>query len=115
MENYKRPETDDGTLAFLQIEPAGGAKRFNCRETTQQQLINRTFWLCDYIKGVHTKHGDDRYIVLIKDDPNAPMSEARKFFTNSVDIKHVLDRIKELGAWPRKVTMQANGSHYYLE
>ena len=115
MENYKRPETDDGTLAFLQIEPADGAKRFNCRETTQQQLINKTFWLCDYIKGVHTKHGDDRYIVLIKDEPDAPMGEARKFFTNSRDIKHILDRIEELQAFPRRVTMKASGSHYYLE
>lgn len=50
---------DDGSLAFLEIAPDEANKHFNCPETTQQQLINRSFWLCDFIKGVKTKHADD--------------------------------------------------------
>lgn len=35
---------DDGSLAFLEIAPDEANKHFNCPETAQQQLINRSFW-----------------------------------------------------------------------
>ena len=106
---------DDGSLAFLNIAPDEANKHFNCPETTQQQLINRSFWLCDYIKGQRTKYGEDRYIVLVKFNKDDKMADARKFFTNSRDIKYVLDQIKQRNAFPRHVTMRASGTRYYLE
>lgn len=108
-------KTDDGSLAFLNIAPDESNKHFNCPETTQQQLINRDFWLCDFIKGQRTKFGEDRYIVLIKFNKDDTMANARKFFTNSRDIKYVLDQIKERNAFPRHVTMRASGTRYYVE
>ncbi len=106
---------DDGSLAFLEIAPDEANKHFNCPETTQQQLINRSFWLCDFIKGVKTKHGDDRYIVLVKFNKEDRMADARKFFTNSREIKYILDQIEARKAFPRYVTMRASGTRYYLE
>lgn len=106
---------DDGSLAFLNIAPDETNKHFNCPETTQQQLINRSFWLCDYIKGQRTKYGEDRYIVLVKFNKDDKMADSRKFFTNSRDIKYVLDQIKQRNAFPRHVTMRASGTRYYLE
>lgn len=106
---------DDGSLAFLNIAPDESNKHFNCPETTQQQLINRSFWLCDFITGQRTKYDEDRYIVLVKFNKDDKMADARKFFTNSRDIKYVLDQIKQRNAFPRHVTMRASGTRYYVE
>lgn len=106
---------DDGSLAFLNIAPDETNKHFNCPETTQQQLINRSFWLCDFITGQRTKYGEDRYIVLVKFNKDDKMADARKFFTNSREIKYVLDEIKKRKAFPRHVTMRASGTRYYIE
>lgn len=106
---------DDGSLAFLNIAPDEANKHFNCPETTQQQLINRSFWLCDFIPGVQTKHGGDRYIVLVKFNKDDKMGDARKFFTNSREIKYIIDQIAARKAFPRRVTMRASGTRSYLE
>ena len=44
--NRKEQQEDDGSLSFLAIPQDEGNKHFNCRETTQQKLINLTFWVC---------------------------------------------------------------------
>lgn len=41
--------SDDGSLAFLGIEPDPSNKHFNCPETTQQKLINLSFWVVDFL------------------------------------------------------------------
>lgn len=106
---------DDGSLAFLNIEPEESNKHFNCPEVTQQKLINLSFWLCDFIPGIKTKFGGERYLVLIKYNKDDKMADARKFFTNSAEIKHILDQIKERNAFPRRATLRASGTRYYLE
>ena len=63
MENNHNPMEDDGSLDFLKIPADETNKHFNCPETTQQKLINLTFWVCDYIEGVKTKFGSDRTLV----------------------------------------------------
>ena len=78
---------DDGSLAFLQIEPDANNKHFNCPETNQQKLINLSFWVVDYLDDVKTKFGNNRFLVKIKFKLEDPDSEARKFFTNSQEIK----------------------------
>ena len=92
--------TDDGSLSFLNIQPDEANKHFNCPETTQQKLINLQFWLIDFIEDVKMKF---------------PESEAKKFFTNSSEIKYILQEIKKRNAFPRKVTMRASGTRYYFE
>ena len=106
---------DDGSLSFLKIEPDKNSRHFNCPETTQQKLINLSFWVCDYLEDVKTKFGNNRFLVKIKFDMSNGDSEAKKFFTNSQEIKYVLGKIRELNAFPRKVTMRASGTRYYFE
>ena len=106
---------DDGSLSFLGIEPDRNSRHFNCPETTQQKLINLSFWVVDYLDDIKTKFGSDRFLVKIKFDRNAGESEAKKFFTNSQEIKYVLNKVREMKAFPRRVTMRAAGTRYYLE
>ena len=84
---------DDGSLSFLKIQPDEANKHFNCPETTQQKLINLQFWLVDFIEDVKTKFGEHRFLVKIKFKKEDPDSEAKKFFTNSSEIKYVLQEI----------------------
>ena len=107
--------TDDGSLSFLNIQPDEANKHFNCPETTQQKLINLQFWLIDFIEDVKTKFGANRFLVKIKFKKDDPESEAKKFFTNSSEIKYILQEIKKRNAFPRKVTMRASGTRYYFE
>lgn len=107
--------TDDGSLSFLKIAPDENGKHFNCAEITQQKLINLEFWIVDYLENIKTKFDENRFLVKIKFNKDAPESESRKFFTNSQEIKYILGKIKELDAFPRKAVMRASGSRYYLE
>ena len=106
---------DDGSLSFLNIEPNVNGKYFNCIETTQQKLINLSFWIIDYIDDIKTKFGTNRFLIKIKFNLNDSNEDAKKFFTNSKDIKYILEKIKELNAFPRKVTMKTSGNRYYFE
>ena len=63
MENNNRQ--DDGSLAFLQIEPDANNKHFNCSEITQQKLINLSFWVIDFLDDVKTKFGTGRFLVRL--------------------------------------------------
>lgn len=112
----KNQKEDDGSLSFLNIQPDETNKHFNCRETTQQKLINLAFWVYDFIDGVKTKFGNERFLVKIKHlDNSEKPGEFEKFFTNSSEIKYVLREIKKRKAFPRKVTMRASGTRYYFE
>lgn len=95
MNNNQNPMEDDGSLDFLKIPADETNKHFNCPETTQQKLINLSFWVCDYIEGVKTKFGSDRTLVKIKMNRDDHDRDARKFFTNSREIKYVLGQIRE--------------------
>lgn len=112
MENNK---VDDGSLASLGIQPDASNKHFNCPETNQQKLINLSFWVVDYLDEVKTKFGNNRFLVKIKFNKEDSDTDARKFFTNSQEIKYILGKIRELNAFPRKVTMRASGTRYYFE
>lgn len=114
MENKTNPQ-DDGSLNFLQIPPEQNTKYFRCEETKQQQLLNLTFWIVDYIGDVKTKFGESRFIVKIKFNADDPDSEAKKFFTNSAEIKYIVEQIAQRNAFPRRVTLKACGQRYYLE
>ena len=118
-DNKSSQQQDDGSLSFLQIPQDEANKHFNCRETTQQKLINLSFWVVDYIENVKTKFGNERFLVKIKFDelattPNGHERE-EKFFTNSTEIKYVLGEIRKRNKFPRRVTMKASGTRYYFE
>lgn len=116
-EQNKAQQEDDGSLSFLNIPQDEANKHFNCNETTQQKLTNLTFWVVNFIEGVKTKFGTERYLVKIRFDEPTPSGHDReeKFFTNSTEIKYVLGEIRKRNKFPRKVTMRASGTRYYLE
>lgn len=105
---------DDGSLNFLNIERNKDCREFNCRVITQQELVNREFFLVDFLRDVQTKNGL-RYLIFIKFDLKDSEIEGRKFFTNSQSIKHILDKIEEKKAFPRRVTLKGIGNKYILE
>ncbi len=116
--NGNTQQQDDGSLSFLQIPQDEANKHFNCRETTQQKLINLLFWVVDYIENVKTKFGNERFLAKIRfEEPTPPSGHEReeKFFTNSTEIKYVLGEIRKRKAFPRRVTMKASGTRYYFE
>lgn len=117
MYEQNKQQEDDGSLSFLNIPQDEANKHFNCKETTQQKLTNLTFWVVDYIEGVKTKFGAERFLVKIKFDEPVPPQHDReeKFFTNSTEIKYILKEIKNRNKFPRKATMRASGTRYYLE
>ena len=45
---------DDGSLNFLNIERNKDCREFNCRVITQQELVNREFYLVDFLRDVQT-------------------------------------------------------------
>lgn len=111
---------DDGSLAFLKIPRDENNRSFNCDETTQSKIVNTTFWVTDFIEEVPTRFSKAKRVkgqtlVRIKPQKDSPDTEAKKFFTGSADILYVLKKIKELGAFPRRVTLRGNGNRYWFE
>lgn len=111
---------DDGSLAFLRIPRDESSRSFNCDETTQSKLVNMTFWVVDFIEEVPTRFSKSKgtkgqTLVKIKMSKDDLESNAKKFFTGSSDILYVLKKIKELKAFPRRVTLRSNGNRYYFE
>lgn len=111
---------DDGSLAFLNIPRDESSRSFNCDETTQSKIVNTTFWVVDFIEEVPTRFSKSKgtkgqTLVKIKQDRDSPEPDAKKFFTGSADILYVLKKIKELDAFPRRVTLRGNGNRYWFE
>lgn len=111
---------DDGSLEFLKIPRDENNRSFNCDETTQSKLVNTTFWVVDFIEDVptrfsKTKGNKGQTLVRIKPRKDSSDSEAKKFFTGSVDILYVLQKIKEMDKFPRRVTLRVSGNRYYFE
>lgn len=111
---------DDGSPAFLRIPRDESSRSFNCDETTQSKLVNTTFWVVDFIEEVPTRFSKSKgtkgqTLVKIKMSKDDLESNAKKFFTGSSDILYVLKKIKELKAFPRRVTLRSNGNRYYFE
>lgn len=114
MENNHNPMEDDGSLDFLKIPADETNKHFNCPETTQQKLINLTFGSATTSREENEVR-ENRTLVKIKMNRDDHDRDARKFFTNSREIKYVLAKIREMDKFPRRVTMRASGTRYYLE
>lgn len=111
---------DDGSLAFLGIGRDPGSRSFNCETTSQMKLVNTQFWVVDFMEDIPTKFSRAKgkagqTLVLVKSDPGQRDSEARKFFTGSEEILYVLRKIRELDAFPRRVTMRQAGNRFFLE
>lgn len=77
----------------LSYVAADGKKRFDCNSYPLGELQNETIVVLDYETGVKTKEGDGRYVVHFK----FPTTEKEgKFFTNSEELKQMLDKVSEI-------------------
>ena len=111
---------DDGSLAFLKIPRDERSRSFNCDETTQSKLVNTQFWVVDFLEDVQTRFSkakgkSGQTLVKIKPQKNSPESEAKKFFTGSMDILYVCQQIKKINAFPRRVTLRSSGNRFFFE
>ena len=120
-EKGKVDEEDDGSLAYLKLGRDEDSDFLVGNIVTQSKIVNTTFWIFDYVKGIQTKYtkskedSEGQTLVQIRPDKESPESDSQKFFTGSKEIIHVLDEIKKLNAFPRKVTLRREGNKYYLE
>ena len=111
---------DDGSLAFLNIPRDTNSRSLKGAEVKQSKIVNTSFWVFDFIEDVPTRFSkakgtSGQTLVQIRPDRNSPESEAQKFFTGSSDILYVLQKIKELNKFPRRVTMRSEGNRFYFE
>lgn len=109
-------ESDDGSLAFLNLKRDENVRYFNCDVVKASNILNTKIWIFDYIEDVKTKYSENQCLVKIKYDKDAPESEAKKFFTGSDEIKSILKKIKEMNAFPRCVTLRkGSGNQFFFE
>lgn len=78
-----------------------GKKMFDVPSVSVNDLLNRRIIVKDYEADVKTKQGDGRYVVRITDENGKDL----KFFTNSAEMKFMLDKVKELGEFPFSTTI----------
>ena len=89
----------------LKWEPADGKKRFDCSIVTIGDIVNVPIVIEDFETDIKTKEGEGRYLVLITEN-----GVHKKFFTNSEEMKNLLDQMRERDMLPvetiiRKVAM----------
>ena len=82
--------------------------------------MNTSFWVFDFLEDIPTRFSKQKgtsgqTLVQIRPRKDSHDSEAQKFFTGSTDILYVLREIKKRKAFPRKVTLRANGNRFYFE
>lgn len=85
----------------LNYESANGKKIFQCNTIHLNELQNRQFVVKDYETDIKTKQGEGRYVVLIELD-----GREYKFFTNSDELKQMLDKAKSIDEIPFRCTLK---------
>ena len=84
-------------------KPEDGKKRFAGAVVSIRELVNIPIIVKDFETGIKTEQGEDRCIVSIEMN-----GEARKFFTNSEEMKNILAQIKEVpDGFPFETTIKA--------
>lgn len=87
----------------LNFVATDGKKRFDCQSFPLGDLQNRTIVVEDYEKDVKTKEGDGRYVVKFSSDEIGQ----GKFFTNSEELKQMLDKISDINdGFPFRTTIK---------
>ena len=72
-------------------KPDDGKKRFAGAVVSIRELTNLTIVVKDYETGVKTSQGEDRCVVAIEVN-----GEPKKFFTNSEEMKNILQQVSEM-------------------
>lgn len=83
--------------------PEDGKKRFKGAVISIRELVNLPIVVHDFETGIKTEQGEDRCIVQIEMN-----GEMRKFFTNSEEMKNILQQIREVpDGFPFETTIKA--------
>lgn len=83
--------------------PADGKKRFKGAVISIRELVNTPIVVHDFETGIKTEQGDDRCIVQVELN-----GEMRKFFTNSEEMKNILQQIREMpDGFPFETTIKS--------
>ena len=83
--------------------PADGKKRFKGATISIRELVNLPIVVHDFETGIKTEQGEDRCLVQIEMN-----GEMRKFFTNSEEMKNILQQIREMpDGFPFETTIKA--------
>lgn len=86
----------------VSYKPEDGKKRFPGAVTSIRDLTNLSIVVKDFEVGIKTDQGDDRYIVAVEDD-----GVPKKFFTNSEEMKNILNQVKDMGELPFETVIKA--------
>lgn len=116
--NTINSKKDDGTLKCLGLKRRVRKDWFNCKEVEQNELEDKTFYVLDFQYVKRTAHGNNRVVVKVGRTPNDPEEVCGKFFSGSADVKDILEQLRELDAFPRKVTLRKHKEFnrgYYFE
>ncbi len=83
--------------------PEDGKKRFAGAVVSIRELVNLPIVVKDFEVGVKTSQGEDRCVVSIEQN-----GEAKKFFTNSEEMKNILQQVSEMpDGFPFETTIKA--------
>ncbi len=83
--------------------PEDGKKRFAGAVVSIRELVNLPIVVRDFEVGVKTSQGEDRCVVSIEQN-----GEAKKFFTNSEEMKNILQQVSEMpDGFPFETTIKA--------
>lgn len=112
---YHFDEGDDGSLSALGIDTDRDRKTFNCKAIRQTDLIDKSFWVLDYFGDIMGKDRKMKYIFKAKYNLEDDESEAFKVWTGSNEIFFILDKLREMNKFPRKVTLRrrSRGGMYF--
>ena len=84
-------------------KPEDGKKRFAGAVVSIRELVNLPIVVKDFEVGVKTSQGEDRCVVSIKQN-----GEPKKFFTNSEEMKNILQQVSEMpDGFPFETTIKA--------
>lgn len=92
-----------------------GQRYFNVPNVSASFLVGRTIIVKDFIEGVQTSHGGDRFVVLVEEN-----KINRKFITNNAFLKDVLIQAKTNDQLPfeailRSRSLDGGKIDYYFE
>ena len=84
-------------------KPEDGKKRFAGAVVSIRELVNLPIVVKDFEVGVKTSQGEDRCVVSIEHN-----GEPKKFFTNSEEMKNILQQVSEMpDGFPFETTIKA--------
>ncbi len=72
--------------------PLDGKKRFTGEVVRLGAIVNKEIEFHDFERNVKTSHGDERYLISFRDKATG---EFGKFFTNSDEMKSILESLSE--------------------